>query len=332
MFDLCVTQVCLYGRENLLMIKSMQLTNFQGHKQSQLEFTPGVNVITGESDIGKSSLMRALWWLVGNRPSGAGEKWAWWGMEKGDRVSVTVALDNAIITRFRKGGKNGYQVRGADGGFQEELVAIRTDVPIEVSELLRLEDHNIQSQHQSYFLLSDTPGEVARKLNAVCGLDIIDSCQKNSNLLLSNNSRDLQFQIDNVLELELKLKELDGTDRLEALVVQVEEGNHLCWNLEKEIGVLEIVMQAIDELDKEISELDTFLQWEPVVQKVVDGFEEMERLQNEIEEVEGWLVRLDWLEVNIAGEGDDILDLGNRIAEYVKQLGVCPECGQEVVL
>jgi len=52
------------------MIKYLQIQNFQSHKDSLLEFDPGVNVIVGSSDSGKTAVIRALRWLVWNRPSG----------------------------------------------------------------------------------------------------------------------------------------------------------------------------------------------------------------------------------------------------------------------
>ena len=37
------------------MISSVHIKNFQKHKDLSLEFTPGINVITGKSDAGKSA-------------------------------------------------------------------------------------------------------------------------------------------------------------------------------------------------------------------------------------------------------------------------------------
>ncbi len=52
------------------MIKSAKLINFQSHIDSLLEFHSGVNSITGQSDSGKSSILRAINWVIHNKPSG----------------------------------------------------------------------------------------------------------------------------------------------------------------------------------------------------------------------------------------------------------------------
>ena len=51
-------------------MKSIKLKNYQGHKDSSLELHPGVNIITGTSDKGKSSIMRSIEWVRTNRPLG----------------------------------------------------------------------------------------------------------------------------------------------------------------------------------------------------------------------------------------------------------------------
>ena len=78
------------------MISQLTLRNFQSHKASRLRFHPGVNVITGPSDSGKTALLRALLWAVRNRPSGDAFRSHW-----GGDTSVTVGLQAGEIIRER---------------------------------------------------------------------------------------------------------------------------------------------------------------------------------------------------------------------------------------
>ena len=45
------------------MIKSIELTNFESHKHSEFVFSPYINIITGQSNHGKSSIIRGLYWI-----------------------------------------------------------------------------------------------------------------------------------------------------------------------------------------------------------------------------------------------------------------------------
>jgi exonuclease SbcC len=46
------------------VIKRFDLVDFQSHKETHLEFVEGLNVIIGPSDSGKSSVVRALNFLI----------------------------------------------------------------------------------------------------------------------------------------------------------------------------------------------------------------------------------------------------------------------------
>lgn len=313
------------------MLKSLVLENFQGHKFSHLEFAPGVNVITGESNKGKSSIIRALVWAVTNRPAGAGENWRRWGADKKEMVAVRVGLDNGEIARYRKGTENGYVISGENLEGITTLQAIRSGVPTEVDRLFQLGEQNIQTQHNPYFLVEDTPGEVARKLNAVCGLDIIDLCLKNSNQLLSETTRNRNHTHEQIDSLQARIKELEGVERLEELVEQVEGGERVVVELEKEIDELEQQEFAISGLKKGIAEFDEFLEWEPRVLAVLAGYAEVERLSKELSGVELWINTFHLLQ-NRIGENEETMNrLQGEIEECQKMLGVCPTCGQEIL-
>lgn len=103
----------------------MHIKNFQSHKDSHLDFHPGVDVIVGPSDSGKTAIIRALRWLVWNRPTGDAVR-SWWG---GD-TEVSMSLPTSSISRI-KGKENQYTLNGL------VFKAIGTDVPEEISKELK---------------------------------------------------------------------------------------------------------------------------------------------------------------------------------------------------
>jgi len=52
------------------MIKKLILKNFQIHKKLVLEFDEKITVIKGSNDSGKSSIIRAIYWIFYNQPTG----------------------------------------------------------------------------------------------------------------------------------------------------------------------------------------------------------------------------------------------------------------------
>ena len=75
------------------MIEALSITNIGGIREASLSFTRGLNVITGESGAGKSSVVRALELLTGGR---GGVKFIRAGTERG---SVAAKFTEAEITR-----------------------------------------------------------------------------------------------------------------------------------------------------------------------------------------------------------------------------------------
>ena len=152
-----------------MTIKSIHLTNFQAHEDLALELSPGVNVILGPSDVGKSAIIRAIRWVTFNRP--AGDAFIRDGC-KDTEVTLGVAPDQTV-TRAKGTKGNTYHVNDA------ELKAFGSNVPADVSTVLNLSEINFQGQHDPPFWFSETAGEVSRQLNQIVNLDLIDSTLAN---------------------------------------------------------------------------------------------------------------------------------------------------------
>jgi len=151
------------------MIKNIQIKDFQSHKDSQLTLDPGVNVVIGSSDCGKSSIIRAIKWVTQNRPQG--DSFRNNQLKPKEEVKVDLTFkEGSTVSRLKSSKINSYVVG------KKELKALRSDVPEEVKKLIRIKEVNLQSQHPSdqYFLLTDSPGQVAKKFNEVVGLEIMD--------------------------------------------------------------------------------------------------------------------------------------------------------------
>ena len=189
------------------MIKSLTLQNFQSHKQSTLEFNPGVNVIIGPSDSGKTAFIRALRWLVWNRPSGDAFRSTWGGETK-----VTLSLDEIDIIRSKD------KIEEYKLG-KTEFKAFKTEVPTEIIQALNLNEINLQQQLDSPFLLTSTPGEVARHFNKIAHLDQIDEGLSKVQKWLRTIEQDISSDDKRLIQLT---EDLEGFVHLEKFEIDVE--------------------------------------------------------------------------------------------------------------
>lgn len=194
------------------MINSLEITNLQSHKYSLLEFHKGVNIIKGRSHSGKSSIIRALRWALQNRPSGFYFKSHF--SNKKDSTDVAIDFNNGdYISRVRNNSFNGYYLSRNENG----LEALRTDIPDEIKAITQMNNINLQSQGDKYFMLQETPGTVAKELNNIVGLNIIDEVNKRVSRIYDKadaKSKSLLIDIKDKKEEIKKYKHLKKAERL----------------------------------------------------------------------------------------------------------------------
>jgi exonuclease SbcC len=206
------------------MIKSLELKNFQSHKLTVLEFHPGINSIIGASNSGKTAVLRAIYWLARNRPSGQ----AFIAFDNRDKngdakdiTSIALQIDDTRLVRFRRKGVNGYELwtpeSDESGAPALTFEAVGTDVPEEIARALNFSDVNIQRQMDAPFLFSDSPADVARFFNAIIRLDLIDRVLSTAEGNRIRNNQEQKALSADIKATEQKIKDyvwLEAADRL----------------------------------------------------------------------------------------------------------------------
>lgn len=188
------------------MISKVQLTNFQSHKDTSIEFSEGITAICGESDKGKTGIFRGLYWALYNQGSGLADvsDWCWTpkgAIKAGEVCSAKVVfLDGKDMERKRTSDFNGY-LSGED-----KWEALKTDIPKPVSDTLKMGDINVQEQMDPPFLISYSAPEAARYLNKLIGLEEIDILSSKINSKQLGTKKELDHSI---LQLEKKNEELE---------------------------------------------------------------------------------------------------------------------------
>lgn len=216
----------------------MRLTirNFQKHRKLVMELPPGVTSITGDTDRGKSAILRALIWVLTNQPSGA--KFISHG-EKG--ASVTLEWGDNWLKRSRgAGGINKYVLNG------KTFVAFGEKVPEEISQLLNITDLNIQQQHDRSFWFHISPSEAARRLNAIIDLSLIDDAQASASARTKKANNALEFIKQRKVDAAAELDRLAYVPDFAAEVAELEE---LQRKLDLKQNQIEDLAHALEELE-----------------------------------------------------------------------------------
>jgi DNA repair ATPase RecN len=297
------------------MISKIIIRNFQSHKKTELELHPNVNVIIGSSDVGKTAIIRALRWLVWNRPSGDAFRSTWGGDTK-----VAVELDKLVRVERSKGKENLYHLDNT------KFSAIKTDVPEEIAQVLNLNDINLQQQFDRPFLLDESPGAVAAFFNNIAHLDIIDNAIKNVQSWIREINVDITMNETIVEERTESLKEFERLDELDTELIELEHQvtrrNKLATNVKK----IEQVLTHVFIADKAITQYNTLLQHELTVDSLLAMVVAKKSIVQDIGKLKEHIVQIDQTQRNLKIIESEV---EKRQHEFDRDFpSVCPLCGK----
>lgn len=351
------------------MLRTIKIQNFQSHADSTITFDPGVNVIVGGSDAGKTAVLRSLNWLLWNRPRGS----AFVRHGGNGECSVTLQTDTNEIIRRRGKSDNCYTLDG------EVLEAVGSDVPAAVQQAMGLDEINIQGQLNPHYLVLDPPGQIAETFNSAIHLDRpeaardaisagIRACNQAA-VAAGDRAQGAERSLRRFLKLDVYRATLTSgiavQARLEASMAILTAVGELVIQLEKaglRMKALRIpagLGKAITKGERLLAERDGIAVRARPLRALLDNFKTVEKCERRlpdvptariteiVEEVTTERKRADALGREIAGldkllssidETEEILfDLvdakeraAERYNETLRKLEFCPLCGQRV--
>jgi len=289
--------------EPTAMLRRLRLRNFQSHKKTDIELSPGLNVFMGKSRQGKTSLaIRAPRWLMQNQPRG--DAFFTFGKKTCSVTGETVSGE--VVTRLRDKDANCYVIN--DG---IPLKAVRTDVPQQVQDIFALQQLNWQMEHDGPYLLNDTAGEVVRQLNEVVKLDDIDKSLSHIASRLRSSTAELKASKALLEEEEAGLLEFAYLADMSTDLVQLEKQEKKADTLHKDAKSIDAILYDIRGLAaafdraKEIARLEGLLvSMEQREKEIKLLHKEIGPLKDSIEEADKAYIILDKLNKVVRLEGE----------------------------
>jgi len=298
------------------MIKRLRAKGFQIHKEVDIRFHPGINVITGASDAGKSSIQRMLRWVILNKPSGKSI------VRKGATdTKVEIEFDNGFVSKKRKGNTTTYSAAGV------QLQAIGKGVPDEVSDITNIDSINIQTQHNPYFLLVKSPGEVAKDLNDLAGISVIDKLFSIINSKIRETKAKLLYINEMIPETQ---REVKATEHINSLKKKVDNFAQLLKRKrknEKQSEELSGILSDLQDIDNERWVYKKQLRHEKTIRILTKKTELLLAKKNKYENITTDIAKLDDLKNLIKEAEEKATVLIKRRKKIMAGLEECPLCG-----
>lgn len=241
----------------MIYIEKLELKNFQSHAYTEIDFDRGLNVILGNSDSGKTAIIRAIKWVLYNEPRGD------YFIRQGEReVSVKITLSTgAIIQRYRTPSKNGYFIVKPDGE-EQRFESFGSNIPKEVTDLTRIypvsfEKNknsilNIASQLEGPFLLDESSSTRASAIGRLIGVNYIDDALRNvrkDSLKINSELADLENRKDSLEEDLSKFDYLESYKKIYKTIVSYREKIEILQNKK---NLFENYRDNLDNLNKKI--------------------------------------------------------------------------------
>lgn len=238
------------------LIKSLRLINFQSHKDTKIDFDEGLTVILGQTDQGKSAIIRALKWVLYNEPRGtdfimAGCKLC--------RVSLEMD-DGSVIIREREGQRNRYIL--IQNGKEEVFEGFGNTVPLEIARAhgipkIRIDKDaasavNLAEQLEPPFLISESGGNRAKALGRLVGIHIIDAAQRTVLKDITNAKQNFESIQKDIESLNSQLESYKDIVELQIRISSLQD---ILKKLKETRAIFSILMksrQELGELDSEI--------------------------------------------------------------------------------
>jgi DNA repair protein SbcC/Rad50 len=281
------------------MINKISIKNFQSHKDTSITFCKGLNVITGTSDSGKSAILRSLRWVLDNKPSG--DSIRNWDCSPKEPVEVSIQFSEGTeIKKERVLDKATYFCNTLEQSLT--FKAVKSDVPQEILDITNLSEFNTQTQHEPYFLLTDSPGERARKLNDLVGLGVIDSLFKNLNSRTLDTKRKIEETIKIEETLAVQIEKLDYLEDVEKLIQKIEKNQKehvFLFNKRKEI--LNCITQLLF-LNREIDKVKSIIVFEDRCSKILSNIEKLKKSKIKMQSVKSLVSSINEMASKIENE------------------------------
>lgn len=309
-------------------IKKLIIDNFQSHEHTEIEFGPGLNVIVGPSDFGKSAVVRALRWVLYNEPRGNSF------IRAGAKVcKVSIELDDGtVITRLRSTtGKNQYLLRKPD---EDELVfeGFGNEIPVEITQATAVRkiyidenskvELNFGAQLEGPFLLAENGAVRAKVIGQLGGVHILDLAQRSVNTELRRLGEQEKRCQDELLQIAEALKTYEKLPELQERIGQIEG---LLQHLEEAALRLQGHISLQNEWEENKSALARSQQVLAAIARLDEAesdYRELEKLNEEYR----YLLSLD-LDITQANRQ---LERAQQIITKTEQVPVVDECLQKV--
>ena len=244
------------------MFEKIHIQGFQSHRDTLLEFDPGVNILLGTSLNGKTAIARAINLLINNRPSGI-KFFSNFLSDKGETIIELKPVETKpiVLTKEVHRKKDGTKVLDNtiyeyDGNkFGDDDGGVGRYVPDIISQALNISELNIQRQFDQPFLILSSAGEFARVINRVTRLEKVDDWVSEFKKRINKTKNDVELLEEQTKQAETELAKYAGFEDLEGQVDLLQKTSNELEKAEIKFNGLDRLLGQVEKIDDQLDKL-----------------------------------------------------------------------------
>lgn len=260
-------------------LRFLRIKNFKSYKLAKFTFVPGVNVITGIPQAGKTNFLRAFNWLVTNRPKG--QKFRS-NFAESPETSVTAGFDDVTVSLSKKKSKAVYKVE------DREYKGFKHSVPEPVSSALNLSDLNTQFQLDQSYLITAPPGEIARTINRLTKMEPVDQWVSTLTTMINTCERDKERDKEELEKAEKHILKYAVLDDVEIGLRKVKKYELQEQSLSREYLEITDLIEQIKEVRSNKQLKETVTSASQLKNVLVKSNDRIDDLQEELDIIQSW--------------------------------------------
>ena len=235
-----------------MYLSKIVLENFQAFEKGEFVLSPNLNILVGVSNVGKSSVARALSLILYNQWD---KSWVRFGTKS---CRITLETSTGITVVREKGDKLNRYILRLPNSPEQVFDSFGTTTPEQIQQALKIHEVqidttdklnlNLAGQMDALFLLSQTGSYRAKVLGKLSGATYLDHAIRELNgdkrkITTAKNEKDLE-----IIDLQAQV---DKFSTLEALSVPIS-------NLEARLTALAIAQQRIERIRSLLERVKVF--------------------------------------------------------------------------
>lgn len=319
-----------------MQIRQLILENFQSHENTSINLHPNFNCLIGRNSSGKSSIVRALSFILyGNWDTT-------WVKEGAKFCRITLITDDGTeIVREKGSSVNKYILR-IPNATEQVYESFGTSVPEQIEDVLKIrkiqidaKDYlnlNVSNQHDGLFLIPTTGSFKAKVIGKLSDVHLLDYALREINKGKKNLSSEKRIKLQEKEQLDDDVKQYDYLENVEKRLIDVENKLNKVVDVENRLDKLKELLERTYKWKQDYvvikykTDALNVLQ-EDVMGKEIDRLMLLAKVGDSLNEVEKELNRCTDYEDYVTKEENKVLE---SYIQLLKDTGTCPSCFTEL--